>query len=106
MAALSDSPPARIVDLRELRPGDLDPLLTEETQTWLDTLDWDFRASASLVRRFLEMQALHGAALIMNGYPVGYCYFVSEAPKMRLYCSNPWWTASSPRHSSSALNRN
>jgi ribosomal protein S18 acetylase RimI-like enzyme len=81
MAALSDSPPARIVDLRELRPGDLDPLLTEETQTWLETLDWDFRASASLVRRFLEMQALHGTALIMNGYPVGYCYFVSEERK-------------------------
>src|ERR1700693_1999036 len=81
MAALSDSPPARIVDLRELRAGDLDPLLVEETQTWLDTLDWDFRASATLVRRFLEMQALNGSALLINGYPVGYCYFVSEERK-------------------------
>jgi ribosomal protein S18 acetylase RimI-like enzyme len=81
MAALSDSPPARIVDLRELRAGDLDPLLAEETQTWLDTLDWDFRASATLVRRFLEMQALNGSALLINGYPVGYCYFVSEERK-------------------------
>jgi ribosomal protein S18 acetylase RimI-like enzyme len=81
MAAVSDSIPARIVDLRQLRPGDLDPLLAEETQTWLDTLDWDFRASASLVRRFLDMQALNGTALLMNGYPVGYCYFVSEERK-------------------------
>jgi ribosomal protein S18 acetylase RimI-like enzyme len=81
MAALSDSPPSRIVDLRELRAGDLDPLLVEETQTWLDTLDWDFRASATLVRRFLEMQALNGNALLINGYPVGYCYFVSEERK-------------------------
>ena len=56
-------------------------MLDEETQTWLDTLDWDFRASASLVRRFLEMQALNGCALLMNGYPVGYCYFVSEERK-------------------------
>jgi ribosomal protein S18 acetylase RimI-like enzyme len=81
MAALLESPPARIVDLRQLRTGDLDPMLAEETQAWLDTLDWDFRASASLVRRFLDMQALHGCALLMNGYPVGYGYFVSEEHK-------------------------
>ena len=81
MAALSDSPLARIVDLRQLRPGDLDPLLEEETQAWLHTLDWDFSASALLVRRFLDMQALNGCALLMNGYPVGYCYFVSEERK-------------------------
>ena len=81
MAALSDSPPARIVDLRELRPGDLDSLLLEETQTWYETLDWDFRASAALVRRFHDMQALNGCALLINGYPAGYCYFVSEEHK-------------------------
>jgi ribosomal protein S18 acetylase RimI-like enzyme len=81
MAAVSDSPQARIVDLRELRPGDLDQLLIEESQTWYETLDWDFRASAALVRRFLDMQALNGCALLINGYPVGYCYFVSEEHK-------------------------
>ena len=81
MAALLDSPPARIVDLRQLRGGDLDALLDEETNSWLQTLDWDFRASANLVRRFLEMQALNGCALLTNGYPVGYCYFVSEERK-------------------------
>ncbi len=81
MAAASDSPLARIVDLRQLRPGDLDPLMEEETQAWLETLDWDFRASALLVRRFLDMQSLNGCALLMHGYPVGYCYFVSEERK-------------------------
>jgi ribosomal protein S18 acetylase RimI-like enzyme len=81
MAAVLESPPARIVDLRQLRPGDLDPMLAEETQDWLDALDWDFRASASLVRRFLDMQALNGFALLSNGYPVGYSYFVSEERK-------------------------
>ncbi len=81
MAAVSDSPLARIVDLRQLRPGDLDALLEEETHSWLETLDWDFHASATLVRRFLDMQALNGCALLMNGYPVGYCYFVSEEHK-------------------------
>lgn len=81
MAAVSDLPLARIVDLRHLRSGDLDVLLEEETQVWLETLDWDFHASASLVRRFLDMQALNGCALLMNGHPVGYCYFVSEERK-------------------------
>jgi hypothetical protein len=27
------------------------------------------------------MQALNGCALLMNGHPVGYCYFVSEERK-------------------------
>ena len=81
MAALSDSPLARIVDLRHLRSGDLDALLDEETETWRETLEWDFRASAGLVRRFLDMQALNGFSLLVNGQPVGYCYFVSEERK-------------------------
>ena len=81
MAAVSDSPLARLVDLRNLRAGDLDLLLDEETEVWRDTLDWDFRASANLVRRFLDMQALNGSALLLNGHPIGYCYFVSEERK-------------------------
>lgn len=81
MAAVSDSPLARIVDLRQLRAGDLDQLLDEETTVWRDSLDWDFSASASLVRRFLDMQALNGNALLVNGYAAGYCYFVSEERK-------------------------
>ena len=81
MAAVSDMPLARLVDLRQLRPGELDPLLDEETQVWSDTLDWDFRASANLVRRFLDMQALNGYALLANAHPIGYCYYVSEEKK-------------------------
>src|ERR1700691_103712 len=81
MAAVSDSPLARVVELRHLRGGDLDLLLDEETQAWREILDWDFRGSAGLVRRFLEMQALNGYALLINGYPVGYCYYVAEERK-------------------------
>jgi ribosomal protein S18 acetylase RimI-like enzyme len=81
MAALSDSPLVRVIDLRHLRAGDLDELLEEETGVWRDSLDWDFRGSAGLVRRFLDMQALNGYSLLMNGHPVGYCYFVSEERK-------------------------
>ncbi len=71
----------RVLELRFLRAGDLNALLDEEIQEWADNLDWDFRGSAGLVRRFLEMQALNGFALLMNGYPVGYCYFVTEERK-------------------------
>lgn len=81
MAAVSDTPLARIVELRHLRGGDLDLLLEEETQAWRETLDWDFRGSANLVRRFLEMQALNGYALLINGYPAGYSYYVAEERK-------------------------
>src|SRR5665213_2442485 len=81
MAALSDSPLARVVELRHLRGGDLDLLLEEETQAWREILDWDFRGSAGLVRRFLEIQALNGYALLINGYPAGYCYYVAEERK-------------------------
>src|ERR1700681_1633677 len=81
MAAVSESPLARVGGERDLRGADLDMLLEEETRAWRETLDWDFRGSAGLVRRFLDMQALNGCALLMNGYPVGYCYFVSEERK-------------------------
>ncbi len=81
MAAVSDSPLERIVDLRQLRSRDLDPLLEEETEVWRDTLDWDFHASATLVRRFLDMQALTGYSLLINERPVGYSYFVAEEKK-------------------------
>jgi ribosomal protein S18 acetylase RimI-like enzyme len=81
MAALSDSPLVRVIDLRHLRAGDLDALLEEETEVWRDTLDWDFRGSAGLVRRFLDMQALNGYSLLLNGHPVGYSYYVSEERK-------------------------
>ena len=81
MAAVSDLPLTRVVDLRHLRSGDLDPMLEEETRVWQDTLSWDFRASANLVRRFLDMQALNGYALVANSHPVGYCYYVCEEKK-------------------------
>src|SRR5579871_3767465 len=81
MAAVSDLPLRSIVDLRHLRSGDLDRMLEEETQVWEAMLDWDFRASANLVRRFLDMQALNGFALLADSSPVGYCYYVCEEKK-------------------------
>ncbi len=81
MAALSDLRVPAVVDLRQVRGADLEGLLAEETATWRSTLDWDFRPSASLVRRFLDMQALSGSALMAGGRAVGYSYFVAEERK-------------------------
>lgn len=81
MAALTNTHSAAVVDLRQIHAADLEPLLTEEIATWRNTLDWDFEPSASLVRRFLDMQALSGCALLIGGRAVGYSYFVAEERK-------------------------
>ncbi len=84
MAARLHPAPARteeIVDLRRLSARDLDPLLAEEIATWRADLEWDFEKSADLVRRFMDLRALNGCALIENGAVAGYAYFVLEENK-------------------------
>jgi ribosomal protein S18 acetylase RimI-like enzyme len=82
MAALIEpAPQPEIVDLRELRADDLDPLLDEEIRTWDQMLDWDFRKSADLVRRFVDLRALNGCALLNGDEVIGYGYFVLEEHK-------------------------
>lgn len=81
MAALTEAHAPAIVDLRQIRGSDLDPLLDEETATWRKMLDWDFRPSASLVRRFLDTQSLTGYGLLVGGCIGGYSYFVAEERK-------------------------
>lgn len=81
MAALSDIPLPRVVDLRQIRTGDLDALLEEEVAAWSTLLEWDFRPSAELVRRFVDMQALTGYALLHSNRVIGYVYYVCEERK-------------------------
>ncbi len=72
---------ADVVDLRHVRAADLEPVLGEETQIWREQFDWDFNASADLVRRFVQMQALSGFALMRHGKAIGYSYYVAEERK-------------------------
>jgi ribosomal protein S18 acetylase RimI-like enzyme len=81
MAARSEMPMPRVVDLRHVRAGDLDTLLEEEINAWERRLHWDFRSSADLVRRFVDMQALAGFALVQSNYVIGYIYYVCEERK-------------------------
>jgi ribosomal protein S18 acetylase RimI-like enzyme len=70
-----------ITDLRDFRGRDLDPLLEEQTDFWKQRFLWDFTASADVIRRFLDMRNLFGFALVQNGKPIGYSYFVHEDRK-------------------------
>jgi ribosomal protein S18 acetylase RimI-like enzyme len=92
MAALPDSRHGsdpgieqQLVELRYIEADRLIPLLEEEIAAWRAELDWDFRPSADLVRRFVHMQALSGFALVTNtsaGPRIdGYSYYVCEEGK-------------------------
>jgi ribosomal protein S18 acetylase RimI-like enzyme len=70
-----------LVDLRQISAAELNPVLDEEIQTWAGSLDWDFTKSADLVRRFLDMRALNGFALLEAGEVIGYVYHVFEEHK-------------------------
>ena len=83
-ARLEPAPAVRIpdlVDLRKISSAHLDTLLEEETREWNEALDWDFRKSADLVCRFVDLRALSGCALMDQGEAVGYSYFVLEDQK-------------------------
>jgi ribosomal protein S18 acetylase RimI-like enzyme len=92
MAALPDSRSTpeqhvgeQIVELRSIDADRLTPLLDEEIAAWRAELDWDFRPSADLVRRFIHMQALSGFALVSDTASgprvIGYSYYVCEEGK-------------------------
>ena len=83
MAARLNPEPAGpdLIDLRQISARDLDPLLREEISAWRDGLDWEFEKSADLVRRFVDLHALNGYALLARGRPEGYLYYVLEENK-------------------------
>jgi ribosomal protein S18 acetylase RimI-like enzyme len=82
-ARLNPAPsrPPEIVDLRRLTARILEPLLQEEAAAWWDTLEWDFEKSADLVRRFVDLRALNGYALVEHDVAIGYVYYVLEESK-------------------------
>ena len=52
-----------LVDLSQVRVRELEGILGEELRRWRELLDWDFQASADLVRRFVDVRGLSGYAL-------------------------------------------
>jgi ribosomal protein S18 acetylase RimI-like enzyme len=80
-AALADPPGSRTVDLRSIDADALAPILAEQIESWKNDLHWDFTPSANLVRRFVQIHALAGSALIAGDEVIGYSYFVCEDGK-------------------------
>ena len=70
-----------VIDLRRLPARELEPLLAEESAAWSEELEWDFEKSADLVRRFVDLRALNGSALLEGGAVTGYVYYVLEDNK-------------------------
>jgi ribosomal protein S18 acetylase RimI-like enzyme len=81
MAALLDTPLPELIELPQLASTDLDELLNEEIGVWERRFAWDFRPSADLLRRFLQIRSLYGCALRTGGQIAGYAYHVCEGHK-------------------------
>jgi len=71
----------QLVDLRQLSSWQLDTLLAEEAQQWREELRWDYRASTELIKKFVDARSLTGSAILENGQPVGYAFYVLEEHK-------------------------
>jgi ribosomal protein S18 acetylase RimI-like enzyme len=76
MAALPDWPVEPVIDLARITAAQLEPVLAEEAHTWHSQLNWDFGSSADLIRRFVNLQALSGFALMRANEVTGYAYYV------------------------------
>ena len=90
--ALVTPPDLRLVDLRELRAADIDPLLQGQAQRWREGLHWDFGSTQGVIRRFLDGRNLYGYALAAADRLEGYCYFIQDGDKALLgdlYLANP-----------------
>lgn len=74
-----------VLDLRQFRSAALEPLLRAETAEWSRVLDWDYSASADLIRQYVEARILNGYVLAdrVRGrlQPCGYGFFIYEAHK-------------------------
>lgn len=81
MAAQSESLFPQIEDLKRVSSAELDFLLEEEGRLWDSEYMWDFRPSADLVRRFVQMQSLSGFVLRLGRELIGYAYHVFEDHK-------------------------
>lgn len=81
MAARSEALYPQLLELANVTIDEFDPLLDEEIQTWRESFDWDFRPSAELLRRFLQVRSLSGYALRRDRSLIGYAYHVCEGRK-------------------------
>ena len=71
----------QILDLRQIQSRSLEPLFQEEARHWRDELQWDYRPSIELIKKFIDSRALGGYAAMEDGKPAGYGFYVLEDHK-------------------------
>ena len=72
---------SRIVDVRQLRAQQFQPLLQAESRAWLEDLRWDYGPSSGLIASYLEEKRLSGFALLEDDLARGYCLYFREGFK-------------------------
>ena len=72
---------SRIVDVRQLRAPQFQPLLQAESRAWLEDLHWDYAPSSGLISSYLEEKRLSGFALVEDDVARGYCLYFREGSK-------------------------
>jgi ribosomal protein S18 acetylase RimI-like enzyme len=72
---------SRIVDVRQLRAQQFQPLLQAESRAWLEDLHWDYAPSSALISSYLEEKRLSGFALLEDDLARGYCLYFREGSK-------------------------
>lgn len=72
---------SRIVDVRQLRAQQFQPLLLAESRAWLEDLHWDYGPSSGLISSYLEEKRLSGFALLEDELARGYCLYFREGSK-------------------------
>ena len=73
--------PLTILDLRHFSAESIRPILEAENRVWSELLQWDYRASSTLLLRYLEARVLPGFVALENGRVVGYTFCVYEEHK-------------------------
>jgi ribosomal protein S18 acetylase RimI-like enzyme len=76
---------ADVVDLRQFRCSQLEPLLAAEAAEWSAILNWDYTSSAELIRQYIEARILPGYVLVDRDHgratAQGYGFFIYESRK-------------------------
>ncbi len=70
-----------ILDLRHYGSADLRPLLEREAADWARSMDWDYRASAEMILRYIDSRVLPGYVALEQGRVSGYAFYVYEGQK-------------------------
>jgi ribosomal protein S18 acetylase RimI-like enzyme len=72
---------SEVIDIRQFKARDFEPLLAAESSAWDAELRWDYTASRRLISTCLDDRQLSGYALLSEGRITGYSFFFYEGEK-------------------------